>query len=180
MKIELTKLLLILVFIVSLIASCTLEGYSKTAPIVVEAPAEIRTAAYTEAERYIDMDYEYGGQDFPAKGIDCSGLIVNVYYTSVKGTEYRLLFTDSNVHDLFTKYTENILSPDHGDLVFMGEENSNEITHVAILNKIENGTVYFIDSTYNEQYRLNGVSYRSYSSGNSKIKSYGRMLLEKY
>ena len=179
MQIKLSKLLSVLISIVILLISCTLSGYNTTVPITVDASAEIRTAAYTEAEYYIDMGYEYGGQDFPVKGIDCSGLIVNVYSAAVKCTDYKLLFTDSNVHDLLTKYTENILTPGHGDLIFMGDEDSAVVTHVAILDRIEKGTVYFIDSTYNEQYGLNGVSYRSYLSGNSKIKSYGRMLLKK-
>ena len=173
------KLTPIIILIVILSASCTLGIYNGSVPVKAEAPTEVRDAAYSEAEYYIGMSYEYGGQDFPVKGIDCSGLIVNVYYTAVKDTDYKLLFTDSNVHDLFTKYTDKILNPAHGDLIFMGEEDSDNITHVAILDRVENGTAYFIDSTYNAQYDLDGVNYRSYLTSNSKIKSYGRMLLEK-
>ncbi len=50
----------------------------------VEAPADIRLSALEEARYYIGMEYEYGGQDFYEKGIDCSGLVVNCYATAIR------------------------------------------------------------------------------------------------
>ena len=169
------KLYYIFIIQILTLVSCSfLPGYKN--PTIAEAPEEIREKAYSEAEKYIGMPYEWGGQDFP-KGIDCSGLIVNVYYTATKGIKYSLPFQDATVKDLYNSYTRKIDSPQRGDLIFMGEDTSSDITHVAIMEKIENGVIYFIDSTYKPEAGLNGVTYRSYPVTDSKIKSYGRLIL---
>ena len=56
------------------------------------------------------------------------------------------------------------------------------LTHVAIFEKIENGMVWFIDSTEYDSdgdgiVDISGVSRRSYPVGEKKIKSYGTMKL---
>ena len=158
----------------ALLTSCTIFT-----PYTVEAPQFIRENAYYEATRYIGMEYEFGGQDFP-KGIDCSGLVVNAYYTVTRETEYRLLFSDAAVVHLYGRYSCLPDVPQKGDLVFMGESGTDEISHVGILDRIEESTVYFIDSTYSEDPPVNGVSFRSYSVDEPKIKGYGRLLLLKY
>ena len=56
----------------------------------------------------------------------------------------------------------------------MGEEESSDITHIAIYLKTdENGDVHCIDATKKDE--INGVSERYYSSSDKKIKSYGIM-----
>jgi len=163
-----------LLLITGFLSSCTLFH-----PYTVQAPLLVREHAFEEAARYIGMEYELGGQDFP-KGIDCSGLVVNVYYAVTLETEYRLLFTDAAVVHLHEQYTSRPDEPQKGDLVFMGESGVDEVTHVGILDRIEDGTVYFIDSTYMEDPPVNGVSYRSYPEDEPKIKGFGRLLLLKY
>ena len=147
--------------------SCDLSPKYET----IEAPQEIREKAFTIAQFYIGMDYEWGGQThWTSKGVDCSGLIVNVYAEAVAGTPYSMPYEDAAVVNLINKYTREVYQPKRGDLVFMGDE---EITHVALLDKIENGYVYFIDA-----YSLSGaVEHRKYETGNYKIKHYGRHLL---
>jgi hypothetical protein len=164
----------VVLFMTAVFASCTVFS-----PHIVEAPRFIRERAFDEATRYIGMEYEPGGQDFP-KGIDCSGLLVNVYYTATRGTDYRLLFTDAAVSHLHEQYTSRAATPQQGDLVFMGESGVDDVTHIGILDRIEGGSVYFIDSTYMEDPPQNGVSLRSYSEEDPKIKGYGRLLLLKY
>ncbi len=75
--------------------------------------------------------------------IDCSGLIVNVYREAVIGTPYRLPFVDAAVINFYNSYTVEIDSPQIGDLIFMGED---DISHMAILEKRVDGTIYFIDA----------------------------------
>lgn len=61
-------------------------------------------------------------------------------------------------------------------MIFMGEESSNKITHIAIFDREENGEIYFIDSTENEE--VNGVSERHYKKDSRKFKSFGVMKLK--
>jgi hypothetical protein len=145
---------------------------------LVEPPGELREAAYAEAERYIGMEYEWGGQDFPARGIDCSGLVVNVYRTVTEGTPYSLPFSDTTAAGLYEFYTVPIGFPETVDLVFMGESGSSAVTHVAIVQSITGGSIYFIDSTYRQDFSINGVTYRCYPENDPKIKGFGRVLTE--
>ncbi|MBN2322877.1 MAG: C40 family peptidase [Spirochaetes bacterium] len=84
-----------LLFLTAVLSSCTVFS-----PYILDAPRFIRDLAFEEATRYIGMEYELGGQDFP-KGTDCSGLVVNVYLTATIKTDYRLLFTDAAVSHLY-------------------------------------------------------------------------------
>lgn len=137
----------------------------------VESPAEVRLRALEEARHYIGMEYEYGGQDFYAKGIDCSGLVVNCYATAVEDTGYRLLFSDAAVRDLLSFYTMPVTEPEPGDLIFMGED---EITHVALFSHRIAGEIYFVDAS-----SVSGiVDERYYADEDPKIKSFGRLLIE--
>ena len=138
----------------------------------IEAPKKIRENAYQKAKKYIGMDYEWGGQDWwYGDEIDCSGLIVNVYKEAVRNTSFNLLFDDAGVVHFLNKYTVSVKNPKRGDVIFMGDE---DITHIAILDKIKNGKVYFIDA-----YSKTGkVGYRYYNIDNHKIKSFGRLLIQ--
>jgi len=144
---------------------------------IVSAPAFIREAAYAEAERYLGMEYEWGGQDLP-RGIDCSGLVVNVYHTVTAGTEYAPPFDDATAAMLSERYTVDIDVPARGDLVFMGD---GAVSHVAILDRLgfdENGDerVYFIDA-YSAAPGGGRVMERSYPADSPVILSYGRLLV---
>ncbi|MBA7625608.1 hypothetical protein ES703_33040 [subsurface metagenome] len=141
--------------------------------LLIETPGEIRKKAWEEAEQYIGMEYEWGGQDFyDRKGIDCSGLIVNCYRAAVTGTGYEVTFEDASVSDLLFSYTKQVDTPEIGDVIFMGEE---DITHIAIFEKIEDNQVYFIDA-----YSVSGVvERRNYALDHHKIKRFGRILVKK-
>ena len=136
---------------------------------IIPAPGEVRMAAWYEAERYVGMEYEYGGQDVP-KGIDCSGLVVNCYAAAVVITQYQLLFHDASVQDLFRQYTVTVDMPETGDLIFLG---NGTISHVAIYEKEEDGEIWFIDAYSETGY----VAYRSYESTNPKLLAFGRLLI---
>lgn len=143
----------------------------------VEAPVEIRKKAYALAEFYIGMEYDWGGQThWSEKGVDCSGLVVNCYEEAVAGTPYVLPYSDAAVVNFPESYTVSVDTPERGDLVFMGKDS---ITHIAIVDKIEGGQLYFIDAyDGNTSSFENGeVTYRSYDIGNDKIKSFGRHTL---
>ena len=67
-----------------------------------------------------------------------------------------------------------------GNLIFMGEADSNSVTHIALFEKIENGRIYFIDSTQKDTNgdginAIDGVSYRDYPEDDSRFKAFGRM-----
>jgi len=141
----------------------------------VPAPESIRESAFTEAQRYIGMAYEWGGQDFP-RGIDCSGLLVNVYHTATVDTEYELMFDDATSFGMYASFVEVVTIPSRGDLVFMGD---GTVTHVAILDRIDDGTVFFIDA-YSAAEGGGKVVARSYPVDSPKIISLGRMLLRRH
>lgn len=135
---------------------------------------------YTEA----DTEYEWGGNDaLRAIKIDCSGLVVMCYKYALVHTEYELPFWDSTVNDMHTNWTIATQNPSPGDLIFMGDANSNTLTHMAIFIKQEDGNIYFIDSTQKdfngEEYIINGATERQYSEGDPRFKSYGVMLVRK-
>ena len=154
-----------LIAILLILAGCQLNT------VTVQAPPEIRLAAWQEAQRYIDMEYEWGGQDV-AKGIDCSGLIINCYRAAISGTHYALLFDDAGVLDLLDQYTVPLEIAETGDLIFMGDA---MISHVAIYEKEQSGRIWFIDA-YSETGR---VKHRDYEITNSKFLAFARLLLEK-
>ncbi|HRW25806.1 MAG TPA: NlpC/P60 family protein [Spirochaetia bacterium] len=140
----------------------------------------MREAAYAEAERYLGMEYEWGGQDFP-RGIDCSGLVVNVYHTVTAGTEYSPPFDDATAAMLHELYSVDTDAPARGDLVFMGD---GAVSHVAILDRVapdENGDerAYFIDA-YSAAPGGGRVMERSYLADSPIILSYGRLLVIRY
>ena len=153
-----------LLLLLTLFAGCG-PGYE-----IIEAPADIRLSVWEEAQLYLGMEYEWGGQDTP-KGIDCSGLVVNCYAAAVDGTGYRLLFDDTTAKNLSEQYTTPMEAPETGDLVFMGEDDT--VSHVAILEKTEEGMIWFIDASSVSGY----VEYRSYETENPKILGYGRILI---
>ena len=70
-----------------------------------------------------------------------------------------------------------------GDLIFMGEADSDKITHIAIFEKSENGIIYFIDSTQNDINGdgvddINGVTRRNYSENDKRFKAFGIMRIK--
>lgn len=165
---------------------CSLTGGTEAFE-KIECPAEISSRAFYFAGLYRDSDTEYGwgGQDpLRAITIDCSGLVVMCYKYAVDGTDYSLLFADASSSALYRTYSVKTETPRRGDLIFMGEKNSSSITHIAIFDRIENGNVFFIDSTLKDEdgdgvNEINGVTERSYGTGDERIKSYGIMLLKR-
>lgn len=156
---------------------------------VIPASNTIAERAYNFAELYKDSQTEYklGGQD-PVRSaikIDCSGLIIMCYKYAIVDTQYELLEPDMTANYIYENAAE-IISKEQlrkGDLIFMGEENSTEITHIALFHKIENGYIYFIDSTQKDTNNdgiddINGVTYRFYPENDKRFKSFGIMLLK--
>lgn len=148
---------------------------------VVDCPAEIAARAFRFAELYRDSDtvYEWGGQDpvRSAIAIDCSGLVVMCYKYATVDTKYSLLLSDMSA-GYMRENSAAIIELEQmrrGDLIFMGEEDSSDVTHIALFDCMENGSVYFIDST--EKDDISGVSRRSYSKDDGRFKAFGIMRL---
>lgn len=82
-----------------------------------------------------ETEYKFGGQD-PLRTIkiDCSGLVVMCYKYALVDTHYSLLFDDATAHDMYEKYSFQTDKPRQGDLIFMGESNSDKITHIALFD----------------------------------------------
>lgn len=155
-------------------------------PEEVSAPQAVRETALAEAARYIGvMEYEWGGQDVAPRGIDCSGLVVNVYHYAATVHGFGLPFADSTAADLEARYSVPVQSPAPGDLIFMGEPpdpdlapaDARPVTHVAIYESEAAGMITFIDSTLKEDQGIDGVSRRSYPVGDSRFISFGRLLV---
>ena len=125
---------------------------------------------------------ESGQDPLRSIGIDCSGLVVMSYKYAITDTKYGLMEADMSSAYMESHASKKTTSPMKGDLIFMGERNTSRITHVAIFEKIENGMVWFIDSTEYDSdgdgiVDISGVSRRSYPVCEKKIKSYGTMKL---
>lgn len=148
----------------------------------IDAPAEIAMRAFRFAELYEESETEWvlGGQD-PARSviqIDCSGLVIMSYKYALVDTKYQLLKSDMTAaymhENASTHIRENQLRK--GDLIFMGESDSTNITHISLFEKAENGYIYFIDSTQKDD--INGVTRRYYSEDDKRFKAFGMMRLQ--
>ncbi|ERF61712.1 NlpC/P60 family protein [Treponema socranskii subsp. socranskii VPI DR56BR1116 = ATCC 35536] len=176
------KRIIIILLLTIIFVSCNNHENSFTE---IDCPDEICARAFKFAELYKEtgMPYELGGQSpVRSAGIDCSGLVVMCYKYAVVDTKYNLLFGDASANAIYMNYSTPTKSPRRGDLVFMGEASTASVTHIAIFDKIENETVYFIDSTLKDtdgdgNYDINGVSSRDYGEADDRIKAYGRMRL---
>ena len=151
----------------------------------IDCPDAICGRAFEFALLYKEtgMQYELGGQSpLRSAGIDCSGLVVMCYKYALVDTKYNLLFDDASAKAIYMNYSTPTRFPRRGDLIFMGEADTASVTHIAIFDKMENGKVYFIDSTQKDTdgdgvYDINGVTARNYEKNDSRIKAYGKMRL---
>lgn len=176
-----------LVFIAAFIfTSCECGGGDDF--IVIDAPAEIAERAFRFAELYKDSDtvYKFGGQD-PVRSIkiDCSGLVVMCYKYAMTDTKYQLLISDMT-SDYIYRNASSLIDKSQlrkGDLLFMGEAGSSKVTHIAVFEKIEDGKIYFIDSTQKDTDGdgaddINGVTRRNYSENDKRFKAFGIMRIK--
>jgi len=162
----------IFIFMLFGLASCRLMFFS---PILVEAPEEVRIAALRYAEEYARLGavYEWGGQDPLPRVIrvDCSGLVIRCYGYACEELGYLMPFNDMNAAGM-QQYCK-IVSPEPGDLIFMGDDGL--VSHIAIFKELKGSNVYFIDAT-----SITGkVTERYYPSGSGKFIIFGRLLLYK-
>ena len=137
---------------IALLVSCDNGSKDEHTYTEIDAPAEIAERAYSFAELYEQSDTEYhlGGQD-PVRAIqiDCSGLIIMCYKYALVDTKYQLLVSDMTANYMYTNASTHINKADlkKGNLIFMGKADSDSVTHIALFDKLENGKIYFIDST---------------------------------
>lgn len=168
------------IFLLSII-SCQMDSNDTSRSYtIITAPKDIRGRAFRFAELYRDSDteYEWGGQT-PVRAaikIDCSGLVVMCYKYALVDTKYLLIENDMSSAYIYEHASEPTTSPEQGDLIFMGEENSDKVTHIAIFDREENGEIYFIDSTDNGT--VNGVTERHYPTDSKKFKAFGIMKIK--
>ena len=144
-------------------------------------PSQLAASAFEYAKKYAaaDTEYKYGAQDpLRAIQIDCSGLVIRCYGYALKNTGYSLIQSDMSSSYMYEHASIKTTTPRRGDLIFIGEENSSQITHIAIFDRFEGDQVYFIDAT--NQGRVNGVSERHYARTNRKIKAYGIMKVKSW
>ncbi len=168
------------VFLSLFLVSCQ-DFYNKEEKTCTITPAtkEIKTRAFEFAKLYSESEteYQWGGQS-PVRAIkiDCSGLVVMCYKYALVDTKYNLIENDMSSSYMYEHATYLTDTPDHGDLIFMGEIGTDKITHIAIYDREENGEIYFIDATNNES--VNGVSERHYEKTSEKFKAFGIMKLK--
>ena len=132
------KTRIVLIFaMIALMVSCDNGAKEERTYTEIDAPAEIAERAYRFAELYeqSDTEYELGGQDsLRAIKIDCSGLIIMCYKYALVDTKYQLLVSDMTANYMYQKASTHIDKADlkKGNLIFMGEVNSNSVTHIAL------------------------------------------------
>ena len=178
----------LIAFLTLLLISCNNGTEDKTAFTEIDAPDEISERAYSFAELYEQSDTEYhlGGQD-PVRAIqiDCSGLIIMCYKYALVDTKYQLLVSDMTANYMYTNASTHIDKAElkKGNLIFIGEADSDSVTHIALFDKFENGRIYFIDSTQKDTNGdgvndIDGVTYRNYAEDDSRFKAFGRRRLK--
>ena len=171
------------------IFACDLDGTNENPTSEVAASAEIAARAFDFAKEYQKAcaEYAWGAQDSLRKiKIDCSGLVVMCYSYAIEGTGFSLVQSDMSASFMAenASYPASLGSLRRGDLIFMGEEDSKIVSHIALFERAENGRIYFIDSTQKDEdgdgiLEINGVSSRSYEESSTKFKSFGVMKLLK-
>jgi hypothetical protein len=145
-------------------------------PDPVPAPVEVREAALAEAIRYSGMDYEWGGDDVMPRGIDCSGLVVNVYRYAAALHECTLLFVDATAGAMMDHFAYALDEPEPGDLVFMGPPGGSTVTHVAVFDSFADAdTMWVVDATLIPELGIDGVTRRLRSADDGWTRGYGRM-----
>ena len=115
-----------------------------------------RAELIAEAENYIGIPYEWGGQSFWWEN------------------DPSVVFDDTTAYALWDEYTHPVEEPLAGDLIFFTDGVSDEVSHVAIFIKEEDGIIFFIDASSLPDTMK--VMERSYPADNAKIHSFGRML----
>lgn len=186
MKEKNIKILVLFFACILLFCSCVHETQNFT---VINAPSEIANRAFEFSMIYAEADTEYGyGKQDPARSviqIDCSGLVIMCYKYALVDTKYQLLVSDMTA-DYMYKNASTIISVNElrkGDLLFMGEADSNEVTHIALFEKLEDGKIFFVDSTQKDSdndgvFEINGVTQRHYEADDSRFKAFGIMKLK--
>ncbi|MCR4940345.1 MAG: C40 family peptidase [Treponemataceae bacterium] len=155
---------------------------------IINASAQIAERAYSFAELYdqTETEYRYGGQD-PLRivGIDCSGLVIMCYKYALVDTKYLLLVSDMTADYMYKNASSPVGKNEmrRGDLIFMGEAGNNGVSHIALFDKLENGNIYFIDSTRKDSDGdgiddINGVTYRHYPEDDTRFKAFGVMKIK--
>ena len=85
--------------------------------------------------------------------------------------------------NFFLKYSVITNNPNPGDLIFMGDEDTDFPTHIAFYVKTVDDNIYFIDSTKKEAMEghpsINGVTERFYNKNNKRFKSFAKIKLLK-
>lgn len=97
----------------------------------------------------------------------------------MEGTGYSLLLPDMNSAYMYENAAEIVPLEKlrRGDLIFMGEEDSGAVSHIALFDRAECSAIYFIDST--EKPGINGVTRRSYPAGDLRFKAFGIMKVKR-
>ncbi|MDD4647342.1 MAG: NlpC/P60 family protein [Sphaerochaeta sp.] len=162
------KMLAFSLMIASLLfSSCDVEH-------MVPVSEEMRERAYEISFQYIGMPYVWGGASHYSDtggGVDCSGLVIEIYDEVAEYFSVRLPFSDATASAMANQYTLSLLEPEKGDLIFMGEDGV--VSHVALCHAVDEDEIIFIDA-----YSVTGeVGIRSYSFDDPKIISFGRMLV---
>ena len=152
---------------------------------IINAPAEIAERAYRFAELYAQSEtaYAFGGQDaLRAIQIDCSGLVIMCYKYALVDTKHSLLLPDMTADYMYRNAATMIDKSElkKGNVIFMGEAESQKITHIALFDRTENGNIYFIDSTQKDTNGdgindIDGVTHRFYAENDARFKGFGMM-----
>lgn len=155
---------------------------------IMDAPSEIAERAFRFAELYGQSEtaYKWGGQDpVRAAEIDCSGLVIMCYKYALVDTKYQLLQEDMNSNYMYQNACTIIPQEElkKGDLIFIGEPESSQVTHIALFERQEEGKIHFIDSTQKDLdgdgiHDVNGVSRREYREHDTRLKAFGIMKLK--
>jgi len=92
-----------------------------------------------KAKQFYGVRYRYGGGD--KNGMDCSGLICTAY----NSIDVNLPRSSSAIAQQGEYIEVDYLQV--GDLMFFQGSTSNSIGHVAMVSKIENGSIYIVHAT---------------------------------
>jgi RHS repeat-associated protein len=126
-----------------------------------------------------NIDYVTGGKN-PSCGLDCSGLVQNVFKADPDNTipildTVQSAATQATDLENSGQYSTDINQAQSGDAIFFSDPSSGKIVHTGIIVDIRNGKVYFVHAP-KPGYKVgkNFVDIKKLKFGNEKFAGIGR------
>lgn len=134
-----------------LVSGCGSPPSGSSGNGTVSVPAAVAAQALTEARTYLGVPYLYGGES--RAGVDCSGLVVASYRTSLPSLSFRQpdgSTTNDAGADVMYRYNSDpipLSSAQAGDLLFMATDFGPTVDHVALFESMQGNVITYVHAS---------------------------------